>query len=301
MRTHAVFFIRTGIALLAANAIGCAAAEVTPTADQAYKPSAPAAPLNDEDGGEASVGASAVATPHALGSPLCNATYSSCYPDEDLTALINNLSTTHGRLCVLAADGGLYSASSGFSNAQLACHVQSDLLGDVAPTCTLAGTLTDDSSKPCSAPTDCAAGYECVAGGACRHYCCAGECLDPTKFCDIQQTTVNLKVPVCMPIRSCGLLDQSGEAGACPLGQTCAVVRVESGATSCVAVGSSDVGDPCDKEQCASGLVCLGAAGDRHCYKLCHTAPGSTDCLSSRQTCRGGLPLFPIPGIGICQ
>lgn len=299
MSPRAVFLIGTGLALLAATAIGCAASDASVAAGQAYVPSATNPPAEDEDAGTggSSMPVAAAALPHALGSPLCNASYSysSCYPDDPNTA--------RPKLCGTLPDGGVYSASTGYDNTQLACHVQAALnSAGVAPTCTVAGTLTDTSTALCSAPTDCQAGYECVVGGACRHYCCAGECFDLTEFCDIQEITGSpIKVPVCMPIHNCGLLDQPSDAGPCPVGQTCAVVRVENGATSCVAVGNSNVGDECDKVQCASGLVCLGTAGDRHCYKLCHTGPGNTDCLATKQTCKGGLPLFPLPGIGICQ
>jgi hypothetical protein len=291
MSSRAVFL--AAIALFAPAAIGCSGADATPAVGQESKP-AMTLPPEPEDGG-APVPATAGIVPHALGSPLCNASISTCFPDDPNSA--------HAMLCGLAPDGGTYSASAGYDNAQLACHVQqANGAAEPAPVCTLAGKLTDTSSTPCSSPTDCAAGFECVTGGACRHYCCAGECFDPSEFCDIQQTTGNpsIRVPVCTPIHACGLLDQPSDAGSCGALQTCAVVRVENGATSCVAIGSSNVGEPCDTQQCLKGLTCLGAAGDRHCYKLCHTAPGSMDC-PAKQTCRGGLPLFPMPGVGICQ
>jgi hypothetical protein len=283
-----------GMALFTAAAVGCAATE----ASQAVDTSKPVVMTSPPDYDDASAFGALPAPPQApvLGSPLCNATYSTCFPDDPKTA--------HANWCLLAPDGGVYSAAAPYDNAQLACHVQPAFnAAGVAPQCTLAGTLTDVSSRPCGAPTDCASGFECILGGTCRHYCCGGECFDPTEFCDIQQTvgSPSIKVPVCMPVHGCGLLDQPSDAGACLPGQTCAVVRVDNGATSCVKVGSSNAGDECDKEHCASGLVCLGTPGDRHCYKLCHTAPGSADCAASRQTCKGGLPLFPLPGIGICE
>jgi hypothetical protein len=297
MSSYVVLLIQTGVAALAAVAMGCAAADATPSPQPGPNLPIPgASPREDGDGGLAAVDVAAGAAVHVFGSPLCNVSFSSCNPDDPRTA--------RASWCGLAPDGGLYSASAGYDNAQLACHVLPAInQPGVLPACTAAGSLNDTSPTACSAPTDCQAGFECVAGGSCRHYCCAGECFDPTEFCDIQQTAQNssIPVPVCAPIHSCALLDQASDAGSCAPGQTCSVVRVENGATSCVATGGADAGAECDTEHCAAGLVCLGTAGDRHCYKLCHTAPGSADCPVDRPTCRGGLPLFPLPGIGICQ
>jgi hypothetical protein len=167
----------------------------------------------------------------------------------------------------------------------------------VAPACIPAGLGIDGTL--CDTPSDCAPGYECVGTDhkACRHYCCAGSaqaCL-LNQFCDIQQTvqTPSLNVPVCMPlIQPCGLVPNT-----C-LGQyTCAVVR-DDGTKSCVAVGMATVGESCDTQHCASGLVCLGTAGARTCFALCTMRPGQ---CPPPQTCKGGPPLFVDPGVGICE
>lgn len=297
MSSPAILLIQTSLAALVVAAVGCASSEASTPADfvGAHVPIAPLPPPQEE-GGTTEPGASLGVSAHVLGSPLCNVSFSTCNPDDPRTARAN--------LCMLAPDGGPYNASAGYDLAQLACHVEFQLFsGSVAPVCTMAGNLNDTSSARCKGSTDCQAGFECVADGSCRRYCCGGECLDPTEFCDIQETAGNssLSVPVCMPIHGCGLLDQPSDAGSCGPEQTCSVVRVESGATSCVATGGKSVGAECDTDHCQAGLVCLGAAGDRHCYKLCHTAPDSTDCPADRPTCRGGLPLFPTPGVGICQ
>src|SRR5579864_3292709 len=125
MGYRAVFLIGTGFALLAATAIGCAASDAVPATSQAYVPSATATnpPSENEDASTAagSMPVAAAALPHALGSPLCNATYTSCYPDDPNTA--------RAKLCVPLPDGGLFNASAGSDNAQLACHVQQNLAG----------------------------------------------------------------------------------------------------------------------------------------------------------------------------
>ena len=102
-----------------------------------------------------------------------------------------------------------------------------------------------------------------------------------------------MEVPVCMPAHPCDLL----QPGTCPSGQTCAVVR-EDGSLSCVEVGAAPAGKSCQTEHCASDLVCLGAA-TRTCYALCQVGK-SNQCPAS-QTCKGGLPLFVDPSVGVCQ
>jgi hypothetical protein len=167
----------------------------------------------------------------------------------------------------------------------------------VAPACLPAGLGLNGAL--CRAPADCAPGYECVASdGTCRHYCCTGNsaCLPDVQFCDIQQTAQAspLSVPVCMPIEPCALL----QPGACPLHETCAVVR-EDGSKSCVAVGNASVGESCETDHCKADLVCLGAPRYHHCYSLCKmTQPGQ---CPPTQTCKGGLPLFVDPGFGVCE
>jgi hypothetical protein len=226
------------------------------------------------------------------GSPLCNAAmWMGCYPDD--------LYVSRDKDCGQGASSSDASSSADNTSA-VACHVQSSPGGDsVGPTCLAAGTGADGS--PCNAPTDCSPGLECVAQGVCRRYCCAGDCSSQNEFCDIQALASDqgTNVPVCMPIRGCGLLDQPTDAGTCNANQTCSVVR-NNGATSCVAVGTGQAGDSCDTANCDDGLVCFGSSGQRRCYVLCHMSGGSPEC-SHKQSCKGGLPLFPTPGVGICQ
>jgi hypothetical protein len=237
------------------------------------------------------------AAPAFQGSPLCNASKSTgCYPDDP----------TNAKSCKLAPDGGPYDANAGYDNATLACHVvpntndTSSGAPMVKSVCLPAGM--GRQGMACSHPTDCAPSFECVGtnSGTCQHYCCAGntECA-ADEFCDIQPTAAatNTRVPVCMPIMpalGCKLLDPTS----CPAMETCAVVR-EDGTTSCIALGGLKAGDDCARDHCAAGLVCLGAPGDRRCYQLCHTAT-MTDCAAGLK-CKGGLPLFPDPDVGVCE
>jgi hypothetical protein len=278
------------VALPALLLVGCGSSESSPALNTGPVIFIP--PVAEEDSGIAPDASLKPARPN-VGSPLCNASRSfGCYPDDPTTA--------NAQECGLAPDGGVYDASGGYDNIQLACRVApAHRDAGPHPACAPAGTATDGMS--CSASDDCEAGYECISDGTCRRYCCAGDCANRDQFCDIQQmsgSTAN--VPVCMPIHSCGLLDQL-DAGSCPRSQTCAVVR-DNGATSCVDPGPRRAGAECDTDQCARGLVCLGTSGDRHCYVLCHTALGATECASTtKQMCMGGLPLFPVPGLGICE
>ncbi len=234
------------------------------------------------------------------GSPLCagsdgdgGSLVRTCDPDSPTPA---------GMCSTLAPDGGLYNPSGGYADASLACRVvpsASIATGGIggSPTCALPGPGTDGAS--CEGGSDCAAGFDCVGPGVCRHYCCAGNgpCAG-SQFCDIQPLAhaTTTQVPVCVPIEppgGCGLL----AAASCPSGETCAVVR-EDGATSCVENGSAKAGDSCETQHCAAGLVCLGTAGLRMCFTLCHTS--SATCVAP-DTCQGGLPLFQDPTIGVCR
>jgi len=258
------------------------------------------------DGGDAGGSSSDAAVeaqtlaPTLQGSPLCNAPLTgSCYPDDPTTAMA----------CGLAPDGGAFNAAAGYDNAALACRVVAtapDATGAAqAPACSPAGNAGDGSW--CKSSNECQAGFDCVGAGTCQHYCCSGntECgpelpvAVANEFCDIQATTqtTGVEIPVCMPIHppgGCQLLD----ADACPTTETCSVVR-DDGSTSCVAIGGAEAGQPCDKDHCAASLVCLGTLGSRTCYQLCETQTGSQ--CSTAQQCKGGLPLFPDPTIGICQ
>jgi hypothetical protein len=228
-----------------------------------------------------------------LGSPLCNAIPGSCFPDDPASP----------QECGRALDAGSWDAagSYGYSDAVLACRVTraspNVLSSEVKPSCYPAGNAQDGSW--CRSSDECAPGYDCVGAGTCQHYCCAGRC-GPGEFCDIQLALqAVVKIPVCMPIHPIGGCDLL--VPGCPLGSTCAVVR-EDGATSCVAIGAAELGQECDTDHCAAGLVCLGTPGERKCYELCHTLEldGGSDCPAPLK-CSGGLPLFPDPMAGICQ
>jgi hypothetical protein len=291
------FFIAAALTGLSLIAFGCSSASSPPEDGGPELP--PLSADADLDDGGTMPDVQARVTKPAQGSPLCNASHwMGCYPDDSKSA--------NAQDCNLAPDGGRYNPMAGYDNAQLGCHV-ARAPGDVgvAPICTPAGAGTD--GMPCSDGTDCAPTFECVADGTCRRYCCGGQCPSPTgsqsansgSFCDIQTTADSaLKVPVCIPLRHCNLLDTTG-SGTCPTGTTCAVVR-DNGATSCVATGPRQAGDGCDTDHCARGLTCLGNLGDRMCFALCHTASRNSECPPG-QSCTGGLPLFPIPDVGICK
>jgi hypothetical protein len=248
----------------------------------------PSGGQGDDAGTTADAATGGLQASQVAGSPLCNASsWMGCYPDDQ--------HVTRDRECNLGAD-----ASSSLENVPLACRVQPPSGGTAAtPVCGPAGTATDGMT--CHGPTDCAAGYECIGNGVCRRYCCAGDCSSQNEFCDIQEMAADssTKVPVCMPVDDCGLLDQPTDAGPCPPGETCSVVR-DNGTRSCVATGRGQAGNGCDTSDCEAGLVCLGSSGARRCYVLCHTMGGSPEC-GHKQTCKGGLPLFLVPGVGICE
>lgn len=279
-----------GLALAGAGPLGCnteVAMDSAPVSTIITPPDAEA-----DDGGVApDAPPRGLAPSQIAGSPLCNAsTWMGCYPDDQHVA--------RDRDCNLS--GAAADASTGSDSSVLACRVQPPSGGvAAAPVCGPAGPATDGVA--CRGSTDCAPGYECVGGGVCRRYCCAGSCSNQNQFCDIQVMTLDAstKVPVCIPVDDCGLLDQPSDAGACAPDETCSVVR-DNGARSCVATGSRQPGDECDTDHCAEGLACLGSAGARRCYVLCHTSGGSPEC-SHKQNCKGGLPLFLLPGVGICE
>jgi hypothetical protein len=123
----------------------------------------------------------------------------------------------------------------------------------------------------------------------------------PKTFCDVQflAEASATPVPVCMPIAACNLQDQlAPNPPPCPATKTCAVVR-EDGQTGCVDIGSKGPGDSCEQDHCGAGLVCLGAPGQRVCYKLCDTQ-SSAECTAP-EMCQGGLPLFQDPRVGVCR
>jgi hypothetical protein len=193
---------------------------------------------------------------------------------------------------VLFGDAGT-GDEAGINNtdSMLACRIVS-VQGVPTPTCEAAGKGTDGAD--CSSSEMCAAGYDCVGAGHCQHYCCDGLC-GKGMFCDIQPlvTSPSTKVPACVPVVSCKLLEHQ-----CPSGETCAVVRAD-GATSCVPVGDAKVGDSCDESHCDEGLVCMGSPGARRCWQLCRISAPTT--CGDAQGCKGGLPFFQDPDVGICQ
>jgi hypothetical protein len=178
---------------------------------------------------------------------------------------------------------------------QFACHV-SMMNSQVTTVCLPEGTSRDS----CIAQASCQAGYECVGDqtGACRRYCCDPNACDSGWFCDVQplfEATV-VRVPVCMRVTTCQLLlpDQ------CP-GQTCAVVDQSKGTTSCVDIGPREVGEECETDHCAEGLVCLGRIGQRTCFKLCDTSGASVYQCPMGQRCKTNAVTFKSANVGICD
>src|SRR5579883_229078 len=233
MGTRAFILTSMGLWASATAALGCTAQGVVaddgggvvlPTSDAGVQDAAAGAVASMEDGA-ADVDAQKIRAQYQ-GSPLCNAVrWKGCYPDDPRTSTASE--------CALAPDGGPYNVAGGYDNVELGCHVvrANQPLG-VQPVCTPAGAGGDGAT--CTRGLDCAPGYECVGDGTCRHYCCAGSCGSEGEFCDLQATSdTMLEVPVCMPLRPCGLLDTPSDAGSCSGGETCAVAR-DNGATSCV-------------------------------------------------------------------
>jgi hypothetical protein len=226
------------------------------------------------------------------GNPLCNAsTTNGCYPDN----------ATAAESCPL--DAGVAPVDAGIHDAAIACRVTADPDGlNAKPICARAGAKT--TGEACTDSSDCAAQLECVARGngtsACEPYCCSGTCANPNDFCDVapvvSATQTATKVPVCVPIMHCELLAGGVLSGACPVGETCSIVR-DDGATSCEEIGEAKAGEDCDDVHCAAGLTCIGVPGSRRCFQLC-TSVGVESCTAP-QKCQGGMPLFPV-GYGVC-
>jgi hypothetical protein len=260
------------------------------------------------EGTSSSGGSSGGAT---WGNPLCRLTQAygdaglyGCNPDQPATPID------------CAMDGGAAAGDGG----GYACRVQHmpSSSGMNAPTTPATGcSATSGDARAgvtCAASNDCAPGFDCVGAtgvgalGSCRHYCCAGNSACEPKsatsagtFCDVQFLTEAsaTPVPVCMPIITCNLQDQLAQSPpSCPATQTCAVVR-EDGQTGCVDVGPQGPLESCERDHCKPGLVCLGAPGQRVCYTLCDTQ-SSSQCTAP-EMCKGGLPLFQDPRVGVCQ
>ncbi|HEX4048081.1 MAG TPA: hypothetical protein VH309_09625 [Elusimicrobiota bacterium] len=254
-----------------------AANTATPTVIQPFTPDA------SDAGGSDEIPQGAALAQTVQGSPLCHATYTTCFPDDAINA------------CDFPVDGGSADAGAAADDgAAPACHV---VAGAAVPECIPAGLGLTNAT--CSQSTDCAAGHECIGSGSCRHYCCGGtSACQVNEFCDVQPTAEDpaVVVPVCMPEVPCVLLQDQYD---CPATQQCSVVR-EDGSTSCVNVGTAKDGESCDAQHCARGLVCLGASGSATCAPLCYTA-GPDSCATTGRTCVATLPLFRTEAVGVCQ
>lgn len=241
--------------------------------------------------------------PSYRGSPLCGIpiTASTCMPDDTGTHHTSNALT-----CFAASsdEPSTDDSDAGSEPIQGCRLVQTDSdITPVTPEC-VSASLAGTDGRSCSTGQECAPGFDCVegtngtSGSVCRRYCCAGSCDDqvaqsggPT-FCDVQALVdTNITVPVCMPLKSCTLLDFT----TCESTETCAVV--DNGYAGCVPVGSAQAFDSCEDTHCASGLTCIGAPGNRKCYTLCKV--GDDTCDASH-TCRTSS-LFKDTTFGVCQ
>jgi hypothetical protein len=222
-----------------------------------------------------------------IGSPLCKATTASCSPDSYVAMVAGDpgpMTTCNG------GDAGAPDPDGGAEAGPTSCRVNAGG-GNLEPTCVPAGYGHDGDT--CATGADCAPGFDCTGSGTCRSYCCQGQCLEKTQFCDVQPMyTSTALVPVCMPVVACKLLEATG----CPASQTCSIVR-DDGTTSCVATGPAGVGDSCDTAHCAVGLVCLGQPSVRFCFQLCDLTnpqcPANTQCKQDA--------LSKEPTVGICE
>ena len=221
------------------------------------------------------------------GNPLCHVTPMWCMPDDAVACADP------------AADGGTADAATAVPDQ--GCRLALGAGTTVpTPSCRSATPAGVDGAS-CSSGADCAPRFDCVEGdkgSVCRRYCCLDTCGEQTSqnggatFCDVQKLVdTNQKAPVCMPLKRCKLLTQ----GECAANETCAVVD-ETGDTGCVGVGPAQVGQSCDETHCASGLTCLGQAGNRKCYQLCRV--NGTACGPS-QVCKTST-VFKDMTIGVC-
>ncbi len=264
------------------------------TAGDAFTPGGtePENPITRTDGG--AYDARTDASAGKPGSPLCHIDETTCSPD-------------YGS-CEPPPTGGTDASVAGDATADASIATPTDACRlvpqgkDVVPQCASAGKAIDGAK--CTDAADCAPSFECtrvggMAEGQCRHYCCSGTCNNAASsggktFCDVQFTRdSSLKVPVCMPVKSCELL----KAGACTPGETCAVVREDDGTTGCVEIGPALVGQSCDEVHCGEGLTCLGKAGARRCLKLCKD--GVASCAPGER-CLSSPPTFKDSGLGVC-
>ena len=295
-----MFHLRPSLVWLACAAVGsfvvggCSSSFGEMTADLAP-------PFNTGDGGasdDATPGpAYDVAADAGTAPSLCGIGLSSaCSPDESAGDKLL------AKQCAVPSvpDGGKYADASASGPA---CRLGSNGK-EVIAACGLAGLGQDGDA--CTTGSDCGAGFECVSSpGRCRHYCCdpiackavgMGSTNDTTYFCDVQnQTSSNVKVPACLPVQACKLL----VANSCGVDQTCSIVDVLTGTTSCVQVGPAKVGESCETTHCGSNLVCLGSLGKRSCQQLCD--PTQTGVCPNGQACKQPWQILKMDSAGICQ
>ena len=167
--------------------------------------------------------------------------------------------------------------------------------GGVEAACLPAGVF--QQGEPCESTANCAPGLGCARRdsnvGVCLPYCCNDiESCGADTYCtpaDMADDAINpqpVRIPVCVPVVPCKLLDDS----MCTQGRTCTLVRAD-GTTSCVEPGLGKEGEGCP---CAAGHVCVLSSNT--CRQLCHV--GGNDCTNGG-VCQGGSAGFPS-GIGLC-
>jgi hypothetical protein len=243
---------------------------------------------NGEDGSQQRVDAGGA--PPVGANPLClvSAAAHTCDPQDKNDATDGGSTATAKCAAILDSNG------DGGDAGPYACHL-AKVDGRVQPTCYPEGQSRDS----CVSQASCAAGYECAGDGTgtCRRYCCDHDACDSASFCDVQPIfqASDVKVPVCMPIGKCELLQDSCKD------QTCSVVDQTRGVTSCVDIGPRGVGDECETDHCQKNLVCLGTIGARKCFKLCDMSGATAYECPAGQRCQTNTVTFKAPNIGICD
>jgi hypothetical protein len=187
-----------------------------------------------------------------------------------------------------------------------ACDLDLTRLDVGGTTCRTVVTAGTDMS-PCTAMSDCAAGYLCL-GNRCTRYCANdGNCDAPGGLCVVTLTTtgsvtipgVSLCSPNCNPLTAAG----------CPTGSGCGVYLATDGVrryTSCHAASTGTQGAACANDlDCAPGFGCInftsGGTTTTQCMQLClTTAPvcpaGTTNCLALNPPATVGTSNY-----GICH
>lgn len=198
-------------------------------------------------------------------------------------------------ICSVGGDGCEQGAAGGQPQA-MSCQLAPEE-GVAAPECGPVGTFAE--GEPCNSADNCVAGLGCAAtpngGGVCRSYCCGDVEACPTNtYCEPQEmaedtiNTPRLKIPVCIPVSPCELLNEKS----CTPPLACTIVRAD-GTTSCVMPGTGALNEPCP---CAAGYVCSKLLNT--CLKLCDTDMPEVYC-GGEMSCLGGNAGFP-PGFGVC-